>query len=302
MTWPILASSHEPLLPGKRVAFLAVCFALSCTATFVNPYGWRLHREIYESLTDRFMLEQLREWQPVSFEGWAGIALLLYLVMFAGLAVGWYRRAEPIRWILLAVFLGWSFWHWRNVTIFLVVAVPLVAELLQAGSARVAARIPPRRQAAMVFGVTVIAALTLVSLGGDHLEHLVSAGTAPAEFFEQTEYPIEAVAWVKAHRSETGQRLYNDYGYGGFLLWWMPGEKIFIDGRMPAWRIGERAIFSDYVTMNGGGRAALDLLEKYGVDWALMQRNSPLAATVAEDRAWREIYVDAKVAIMRRRP
>jgi hypothetical protein len=302
VSWPILTSHHEPLLPGSRVTLLAVSFALSCAVTFVNPYGWRLHREIYESLTDRFMLEQLREWQPVSFEGWAGMAFLLYLIIVAGLLVVWYRRVEPIRWILLAITLGWSFWHWRNVTIFLVVAVPLVAELLQAGTTWVAALIPHSRRAAMVFGMTVIAALTLISLGGDHLQHLASAGTEPAEFFRQTEYPIEAVTWVKAHRSEAGHRLYNDYGHGGFLLWWMPGEKIFIDGRMPAWRIGERAIFSDYVTMNGGGRPALDLLDKYGVDWGVMQRDSPLAVTVAEDRAWHEIYADAKVVIMRRRP
>jgi hypothetical protein len=300
MRWPTLMQFHEPLLPDKQLASLAASFLLSCGATVVNPYGWRLHREIYESLSDRFMLEQLREWQPLSFEGWAGTAFLLYLVVVTGAALFWYRRAEPIRWALLAVSLVWAFWHRRNVTIFLVVAAPLVAEFIQAGSRSIAGLIPPARRAAVILVLTLMTGLALVSLDGDHLERLVSAGTEPEKFFQQTEYPIEAVTWVKANRDQVGRRLYNDYGYGGFLLWWMPDEKIFIDGRMPAWRIGDRAIFSDYMTISAGAAAARDLLEKYRVDWGLIQRDSPLAVILARDPAWRQLYADSKVVIMRR--
>lgn len=300
-TWrPVISYLHEVILPARQVAWLALSFALSCAATLVNPYGWRLHAEIYDSLSDRFMLEQLREWQPMSFEGWAGVAFLLYLIVMTGLAAVWYRRVEPIRWALLAVSLAWTFMHWRNVTIFLVVAAPLAAELLQAGSVLALQLLPPRPRVALVFGVTLFAGVLLVSLGGDHLEHVLSAGTEPKEFFKRTEYPIEAVTWVKANRDEVGRRLYNDYGYGGFLLWWMPDEKIFIDGRMPAWRIGNRAIFHDYMRINGGAGPAVELLEKYGVDWGLIERGSPLAATLANHPAWHQVYADTKVVIMRR--
>jgi hypothetical protein len=300
MSWPIMLRVHEPLPSSKELVSLGISFVLSCAVTLMNPYGWRLHREIYESLNDRFMLEQLREWQPVSFEGWAGTAFLLYLVAVAGSAVLWYRQIQPIRWALLAVSLVWSFLHWRNVTIFLVIAVPLVAELFQAGGVSIARFIAPRLRAAIIAAVTLMTGLLLIFLDGHHLERLLAAGTEPEKFFRQTEYPIEAVAWVKANRHEVGRRLYNDYGHGGFLLWWMPEEKIFIDGRMPAWRIGDRTIFYDYVTINSGARAARDLLLKYRVDWALIQRDSLLAAMLNGDPAWRQVYEDAKVVIMRR--
>ena len=300
MRWASLIQFHEPLLPDTQLTSFAASVLLSCGATVVNPYGWRLHREIYQSLSDRFMLEQLREWQPLSFEGWAGTAFLLYLIVVTVLALLWYRRVEPIRWTLLTVSLVWAFWHWRNVTIFLVVAVPLVAELLQAGSTSLAQLIPPARRGAVVLVLTFMTGLVLVLLDGDHLERLVSAGTEPEKFFRQTEYPIEAIAWVKANRDQVGRRLYNDYGYGGFLLWWMPEEKIFIDGRMPAWRIGDRAIFSDYMTISTGAPEAHGLLEKYRVDWGLIQRDSPLAVMLAGDPAWRQLYRDGKVVIVRR--
>jgi hypothetical protein len=302
LRWPSFCRSDEPLLSRNRIASLACSFVLSCAVTLINPYGWRLHREIYESLTDRLMLEQLREWQAVSFEGWAGTAFLIYLITVAGLVMAWYRRIEPIQWALLAVTLVWSLWHWRNVTIFLIVAVPLVADMFQHCRLWIFRLLPPGRRAMMAFGMTVTVACLLVSLDGGHLQHLVSAGTEPAKYFRRTEYPIEAVEWIKAHRDEGGGRLYNDYGYGGFLLWWLPDEKIFIDGRMPAWRIGDRAIFHDYLIINRGGRPALELLEKYGVDWGLVQRDSILAMSLAEASAWQEIYADGKVVIMRRRP
>jgi hypothetical protein len=301
MTWPIMLRFHEPLPAGKELVSLGVSFVLSCAVTLVNPYGWRLYREIYDSLNDRFMLEQLREWQPISFEGWAGTAFLLYLAAVAGSVILWYRQIQPIRWALLTVSLAWSFWHWRNVTIFLVIAVPLVAELFQAGGVSVARLIVPRQRATIIAAVTLLTGLLLISLDGHHLERLLAAGTEPEKFFRQTEYPIEAIAWVKANRHEVGRRLYNDYGYGGFLLWWMPEEKIFIDGRMPAWRIGDRRIFYDYVTISSGARAARDLLQKYRVDWALVQRDSQLAAILRGDPAWRQIYEDAKVVIAVRR-
>ncbi|MGD9725546.1 MAG: hypothetical protein AB7V39_04020 [Nitrospiraceae bacterium] len=301
LRWPNCCRSDEPLLSGSRIASLACSFGLSCAVTLINPYGWRLHREIYESLTDRLMLEQLREWQAVSFEGWAGTAFLVYLITVAVLAGAWYRRIEPIRWALLSVTLVWSLWHWRNVTIFLIVAVPLAADLFQSCRLWVLRFVPPGRRPLMQFGITVTVALLLVSLDGDHLQNLVSAGTEPAEFFRRTEYPIEAVKWIEGHRDEVGRRLYNDYGHGGFLLWWLPGEKIFIDGRMPAWRIGDRAIFPDYYLINNGGRPALTLLEKYGVDWGLVQRDSVLARSLGETPAWQEIYADGKVVILRRR-
>jgi hypothetical protein len=291
---------HERLLPGTQLVSLVASFVLSCAATFFNPYGWHLHREIYESLSDRFMLEQLREWQPVSFDGWAGAAFLLYLLVMAGLAALWYRRVEPTRWALLAVSLAWSLWHWRNVTIFLVVALPLVAELFETSSNWVLQRITHRRRATLVFAMTLMTGSLLVSLDGHHVARLLSAGIQPEKFFGETEYPIEAVTWIKVNRHEVGRRLYNDYGDGGFLIWWLPDEKIFIDGRMPAWRIGDRTIFQDYLTINAGGLAALDLLEKYRVDWGLIRQDSPLVRVLANDPAWRRVYADAKVVIVRR--
>ena len=134
-------------------------------------------------------------------------------------------------------------------------------------------------------------------MGSDHLERVAFSGLEPERFFATTEYPIEAVGWIRAHRSELGARLYNDYGYGGFLLWWLPEEKIFIDGRMPAWRIGDRWIFYDYMALTNGDSPAFGVLTKYGIDWAITAADGSLDRRFRERPDWRIRYEDDKARV-----
>lgn len=300
---PALATwLDEPVLSWEDLRRCMFALGIAAAVTCLNPYGWRLYVEIYESLTDRFMIETLREWQPVSFQGWAGRAYGLYLAGFLCLVAGWYRRVEPVRWMVLVIVLLLSLLHWRNVSLFLIVSLAPAAELLALATASCLQWVPVLRAygGAGLLMLAVAAAGTLYDLGTDHLLHVWRSGTASEDYFEQTEYPIEAVRWIRGHRDEVGTRLYNDYGYGGFLLWQLPGEKIFIDGRMPAWRIGHRRIFQDYVELNREESPALEVLDRYRVDWAVIQKGSALAQALEGRPGWRTLYGDAKVLILRR--
>ena len=70
----ILSSGRldEPLFSWMEVKWLTAIMAISACITLLNPYGWRLYVEIVDSLSNRFMLETLQEWQPLSMAGLAG--------------------------------------------------------------------------------------------------------------------------------------------------------------------------------------------------------------------------------------
>ena len=70
---------------------------------------------------------------------------------------------------------------------------------------------------------------------------------------------------------------------------------------MPAWRIGDRQIFQDYVELNREDAPQLALLDRYAVDWGLIQRGSALALALEAHDAWKPVYADPKVVILRRR-
>ncbi|HET8579599.1 MAG TPA: hypothetical protein VFL31_01245 [Nitrospiraceae bacterium] len=302
--WPFVSARlDEPALTWSQIRHLALMIGLAALVTLINPYGWRLQGEIYQSLTDRFMLETLHEWQPVSVQSRAGLIYVAYLTALGIAVLFLYRRVEPIRWTILGMFLGLSLRHWRNVPFFLLVSVPLLAELLANLVVRASARFAAStaRQKQWLLAVTLAVALGMGLLGPDHLERVLHSGLAPAEFFRSTEYPIEAVRWIREHRDLLGTKLYNDYGLGGFLLWWLPQEKVFIDGRMPAWRVGDRWIFYDYVALTNWDPPALGVLKKYEVDWAIVGRGSPLDRALAGQREWHAIYQDTKVSLYVRR-
>jgi hypothetical protein len=290
----------ERLLSGKDLWWLAVIAVVSAAITLVNPYGWRLHAEIVGSLSNRFMLETLQEWQPLSMTGVAGRRYVLYLLVLGiGMAL-WYRKVEPVRWVIGGVFLAFSFRHMRNIPFFLMVSLPFCVDVLAGAYERLSRRWPMTGATVKQAGLAaaVLTAGMLWWLGSEHVDRVVLSGTNPAEFFRTTSYPIEAVEWIRAHHDQAGERLYNDYAYGGFLLWWLPDTKIFIDGRMPAWQRHERDILRDYLALSGA-EPDLTVLTKYAVDWALVKRQTPLEEWLARDAAWSQVYGDDKAVIYR---
>jgi len=237
----------------------------------------------------------------MTINGVAGRTYALYLIGLGLAMVLWYRRIEPVRWAVGGVFLVVSLRHMRNIPFFLIVSLPLCAELLAQGFECLQNwfRSGPVLRKRGSFAAAAAVGALLFWLGPTHLQHVIQSGTRPAEYFRGTSYPIEAVEWVKTHRELVGQRLYNDYAYGGFLLWWLPEYKIFIDGRMPAWQMGEHRIFRDYVALTGMDPPDLSVLKKYCVDWAVVKKQSLLDQRLAHEAAWIRIYEDRKVSIYR---
>lgn len=286
-------------LPSPDLWPLTLATGLAGLATLLNPYGWRLHQEILDSLANQFMVSMLQEWQPPSLETLAGRLFVIYLGGLTVAAVLWYRRLEPVRIGVFVAFLFVACRHLRNIPIFLIVSLPLAVELLQIGYGRMASALKLRQRGSAWggLGVTVALALLLVVLGPDHLRDVWRFGVTPDVAFRQTSYPIEAVEWIRAHRDRLGSRPVHDYQYGGFLLWQVPGIKTFIDGRMPAWQIGDRWIFKDYVDLVSASVPRTDLLDKYAVDWALLKRETALATVLASTPGWEKEYEDRKVVV-----
>jgi len=187
----------------------------------------------------------------------------------------------------------------RNIPIFLLLSVPLCAEVVEeAGNALVRAGMARSESARQWrLAAILVVALSLVVLGPDHWQSVLRSGLEPVRYFRGTDYPIEAVEWINTHRRQIGTKLFNEYGNGGFLLWWLPDTKIFIDGRMPAWRIGDRWIFYDYVALTAWDPPLLAMLAKYGIDWAIVGPGSPLASALDATGRWDVPYRDRKVIL-----
>jgi len=111
-------------------------------------------------------------------------------------------------------------------------------------------------------------------------------------------YPFHAVDFIKENGIKG--RLFNDYGWGGFLIWSLYPEKVFIDSR--GLNYGSMVEYSVVVNAFDGpdkGKPLWEaLLRSYGIDFILLPtvdfngRLYPLTAALYENERWPLIYAD----------
>ncbi len=68
------------------------------------------------------------------------------------------------------------------------------------------------------------------------------------------------------------ENLFNDYGWGGYLIWKLPERKLFIDGRMPSWRKDGQFVFGDYIKISKAEEGFQELLDKYDIKIMLLRK------------------------------
>jgi hypothetical protein len=99
--------------------------------------------------------------------------------------------------------------------------------------------------------------------------------------------PIKAAEYLKAH---PGGHLFNELGYGSYLIWANPEQKVFIDARIELYTYD---LWQDYIHINNSSNYN-KILMKYGVDRILLDKElqSELASTLSEDPLWNLEYED----------
>jgi hypothetical protein len=97
--------------------------------------------------------------------------------------------------------------------------------------------------------------------------------------------------------SHPPQRLFNYYGWGGYLMLQAPDIPVFIDSR--ASTLYDDDLAADYFSMLDAAGNWREKFEKYGVDAALVPTQSRIAAALRNGRpAWRAAYVDPRSALL----
>ncbi|MDP3998348.1 MAG: hypothetical protein Q8P89_01930, partial [bacterium] len=111
-------------------------------------------------------------------------------------------------------------------------------------------------------------------------------------------YPYQAVEYLKEHPQE---RMFNFYNWGGYLIWQLPENKTFIDGRMSGWKKDKRIILDDdsqIMFLKNGFEETLDF---WKINSFLIPADSPLAQYLKIHPAWEKKYEDKTAVVFVRR-
>ena len=136
-------------------------------------------------------------------------------------------------------------------------------------------------------GWPVVAGLAVVAFG-----FVAGPTQLPA-----TEWPIDAIAYVRTHETDFPGNLFNQYKWGGYLLQFVPEHKVFIDGRADFY--GEELVreFDDVTALRPDWQ---EILARYHVQWTLMPTDHRLNVALGLSPDWEPAYTDAVATIYRR--
>ena len=106
------------------------------------------------------------------------------------------------------------------------------------------------------------------------------------------QYPTAALQVMQ--RENVRGRIFNTDAWGGYMEWTTPGMKPFTDGRADIFAYN--GTFDDYVSAVLIQKP-LEVLDKYRINYVLIEPEQPLGYVLEHSSAWHLIYSD-KVAVL----
>jgi hypothetical protein len=255
-------------------------------ATLLNPYGVRLYAEVCQYAAQRETYDLVLELLAPAFRmpwEWA----MPVLVGTAAWALGQRRERSMFDLMLLAAASFLALRARRDVWFAVLAALGVLASARRADEA--AAEESPHAWPRHGFVAVGVGALLIVAIGClDLSQRHLDAKVAEI-------YPARAAAVVE-QRGYRGP-LFNEYGWGSYLIWRLPTLKVSIDGRADLH--GPARIKRNVETLSGlrGWESDADLARANTV---ILRANSALGALLRRDPRFAVVHEDDVAAVFRR--
>jgi hypothetical protein len=214
--------------------------AVAClVAGMASPYGWRVYWNVYVTMSDQTAM-RVPEWMPVTTEPPAMV--IGYFAWVSAIVFGflWTRRPRGLGELFAVAGLGVeSYLHLRNVPLFMIGGVLIAAPHIESVWNRICGRLRrPSRTAvrilAVVLAIGYLGAVARVSIT-DLKRWIGPDGYSPEGVGEAVicypSFPERACDFIDREGFPANLKLYNSYSIGGFLIFRLPSEPVFIDGR-----------------------------------------------------------------------
>jgi len=286
---------------ARYAGWIAGVAGLCLVASLLTPASWDLWPHATGYLHEKWLVDVTQEYMSPDFHD-RSLKFFLAMLMLGTAVLAMLRSRIDLlglaTWILFSAF---ALYSGRNIPLFAVVALPWLAvwavnladQDARPGSALTRFMGWTRRLArtesvipgwpAVAFGVVV---LTIVALQPDRRD---------VYRFSSEVFPVAAVETLLESGFEPPGPVYNEFGWGGYLLYraW-PEIPVFIDGQTDFY--GEE-LTREYVHIRGLMPDWDALLRKHSVRWAIIPPKVALSQALAMNSDWRSVYADSTAVV-----
>ena len=269
---------------------------LCLLASLLNPAGWALWPHTTGYLGETYLVDYTQEYKSPNFHDAVIKSFLLTLTLGTIVLALLRSRVDLLGLFLWVLFAAFALHSVRNVPLFGVVCIPWLAvwtsELLQPGDEAVGrgarfwrwANAIQRVESTLPGWPLVLVGLVLLTAGA-----LREAKNGTYAFAEDV-FPVAAVDHLRESGFVPPGPVYNEFIWGGYLLYAWPEIPVFIDGQTDFYGEELTREYRDIRFIQPGWRESL---ARRGVKWILVPPDAPLAAALPLLEDWELIYSDS---------
>lgn len=288
-------------LPFKQWLAMAGSFGLCLLAPLVNPYGWRLYEQVLRMGTNRFVAQFNPDWSPLVtvLRPESKFFAFLMIGMIGAVFLIRNKIQWPTRLLILALF-GLTLAMGRSSLGLLTVLLPAFWVVLEKAWTSLQINAVNKKRLAGIAGLLL---LPFVLEIGTHCATLARAAKDEVFYADQIQgygqelfrFPAEAVGYLRVHGGPS--RMFNDYNWGGYLIWKMPERKVFVYGFMDHYYPDGTSFAADYLRALGSWSGWQETVAKYNINGALLPVHYPLVELLRQSDDWQVLYEDEMAAI-----
>ncbi|MFA6417375.1 MAG: hypothetical protein WCW61_04260 [Patescibacteria group bacterium] len=257
---------NNKLMAWKEIGFLGLGFLISLIATFITPYKLGLYKFLVGYKNNAY-LSLIQEWLP-QYTFPLHYYQLIYLAIGAA-AILFYiyyrlkakRGLEVWPFFLTFLFLVLSFKSRRHFPLFLIVTFAFIVETYSYFFVEIKIAYYKWLRYLLFFCLLLVIASQLINIK-----------PVPQPFTGFCDdYPCAATQFLKANPQYMAGHVFNEYGWGGFLISELPETKIFIDGRLPQVAFANWTFIEEYNSFFHGDESPQIKLDKYNIETILIK-------------------------------
>ncbi len=262
--------NYKKLFTFFKFSTIAIIF------TFFTPYGIKLY-SFLSSYTDTYYLKNIAEWLPINhlplnYHAFIYISIALIAYSFILYQAYKIKNIKINLWYfsLFILFLFLSFKSKRHFPLFFIVTIPyLIAVLFN---------ILDIKSIKHNF-IIYFAKFILLSIVISYTVSLAISINYTQEPFKSKlfcrSFPCDAIELLKNNSEYNNYNIFNQYGWGGFMIWTYPEKKLFIDGRLPQYEFAGHTMLKEYHEFFHKDEKIIDeKLKKYNIKLVLIENKS----------------------------
>jgi cytochrome b subunit of formate dehydrogenase len=296
ITW--ILWHHGPITLRRQAVLLFGITAACGLTAFINPYGAKLPKAWFAIMGSPLVSKIIVEHAPLASSPATLAAVLPAVALYLATLAGVFPKRPRVTWLLPLIWLCLAWMRVRHASLFAVTFAVVLPDMLphvrwikwlsNHGSEFFTLQNPSPSPYSGKFkvGPAVIPLLLIITTLGFQIAgiRLPVLGSSWAKL-DPAYWPVGLIGELKSIelRVPDGTPIFNDFLYGGFIIYYAPRFRVFIDDRCELY--GDSGLYR-FVVAEENPCIIDAFVEEYGLQFALVMADSNFDRYLSNSKNW----------------